>query len=87
MSSFERDLNPIRDGYNIAGIKMHLLVWHVLNKMLKFCLTFLILSCFKTINSPLTALKLKPTEIITQGDRGLIVTALFTNMQILKFKS
>ena len=37
---------------NIAGYQMRLLVWRVVNKTLKFCLTFLILL---TINFPLTA--------------------------------
>ena len=37
---------------NIAGYQMRLLVWRVVNRTLKFRLTFLILF---SINSPLTA--------------------------------
>ena len=37
---------------NIAGYQMRLLVWRVVNKTLKFRLTFLVLL---TINFPLTA--------------------------------
>ena len=49
MSRFGRDLNPMT--VNIASYQMSLLVWRVVNKTLKFRLTFLILL---TINFPLT---------------------------------
>ena len=68
MSHFGRDLNTV-----IGGYQMRLLVWRVVNKTLKFRLTFVILL---TINSPLTTtrrekrlfsllvtVKLKPKEI------------------------
>ena len=57
------------DQRRLTLLCVRLLVWRVVNKMLKFRLMILILL---TINPPLTAVKLKP-EIISQGDRELIV--------------
>ena len=48
MSRFGRDLNPMRRS-TLLVIKMHLLVWRVVNKTLKFPLILL------TINSPVMA--------------------------------
>ena len=79
MSRFGRDLNPIRDGWQCwlstqATYQMRLLVWRVVNKTLKFFLTFLML----TINSR------SPWEMIsgfnltvTRRDKGWNSVAVF----------
>ena len=60
---------------------MRLLVWRVVNKTLKFRLTFVIVL---TINFPLTVtVKLKP-EIISQGDRELIVNMTERRIQVFR---